>query len=77
MSGKAPNIWYDPEWDFLEVVWDRRPDPAYYTATEDERVMALVDDAGNIRGFQVQGLKTVMDKVFRLDVKPKTSLGRD
>jgi hypothetical protein len=66
---KAPNIWYDPEWDFLEVVWDRRPEPAHYTETEDERVMALVDDEGNIRGFQVQGLKTVMDQVFRLDVE--------
>jgi hypothetical protein len=71
MSKKAPHIWYDPEWDFLEVVWDRRPESAYYTETEDERVMALVDDDGNIRGFQVQGLKAVMDRVFKLDVMPK------
>ena len=71
MSKKAPHIWYDPEWDFLEVVWDRGPEPAYYTETEDERVMALVDDDGNIRGFQVQGLKAVMDRVFKLDVQPK------
>jgi hypothetical protein len=71
MNKKAPNIWYDPDWDFLEVAWDRRPEPAYYTETADERVMALVDDEGNIRGFQVQGLKAVMGKVFRLDVKPK------
>ena len=53
------------------MVWDRRPEPAYYTQTEDERVMALVDDEGNIRGFQVQGFKTVRDQVFRLDVEPR------
>ena len=71
MRKEVPNIWYDPEWDFLEVIWDRSAGPAYYTETENERVMALVDDQGNIRGFQVQGLKAVMDSVFRLDVKPK------
>ncbi len=71
MREKAPKIWYDPEWDFLEVVWDRRAEPAYYTETDDERVMALVDDQGNVRGFQVQGLKAMMNKLLDFVVIPK------
>jgi uncharacterized protein YuzE len=44
-------IWYDPEGDYLEVMFDQKP--GYFRETASDQVMEKVDEAGNILGFSV------------------------
>ena len=44
-------VWFDPEGDYLEVTFDQRP--GYFRETATDRVMAKVDDNGNILGFLI------------------------
>ncbi len=44
-------IWYDPEGDYLEVIFDQRP--GYFRETQSDQVMEKVDDEGNVLGFSV------------------------
>ena len=45
---KRVKIWYDPEGDYLEVIFDRKP--GYFRETENDQVMEKVDDEGNVLG---------------------------
>lgn len=51
MAEKRVKIWYDPEGDYLEVMFDQRP--GYFRETENDQVMEKVDEQGNILGFSV------------------------
>jgi len=51
MAGKIVKVWYDPEGDYLEVVFDQRE--GYFRETESDQVMQKVDRDGNILGFSV------------------------
>ena len=51
MATKTLKVWFDPEGDFLEVVFDQAP--GFFRPTEDDRVMEKVDQEGNILGFSV------------------------
>lgn len=65
------NLWYDAAGDYLDVSWGTGN--GYYTATADERVLALVDLQGNILGFKIDGVSAVREKPLRVDlsaVKP-------
>jgi hypothetical protein len=62
------NVWYDKEGDYLDVTWGRGN--TYYTATEDEHVMALVDMEGNIQGFKIDGLSTIRGTPLDVDLTP-------
>jgi hypothetical protein len=44
-------IWYDPEADYLEVIFDQKP--GYFRETGSDQVMEKVDDQGNLLGFSV------------------------
>ncbi len=44
-------IWYDPEGDYLEVIFEQKP--GYFRETESDQVMEKVDESGNILGFSV------------------------
>jgi uncharacterized protein YuzE len=44
-------IWYDPEGDFLEVIFDQKP--GYFRETLNDQVMEKVDEQGNILGFSI------------------------
>jgi uncharacterized protein YuzE len=48
---KRVKIWYDPEGDYLEVIFDEKP--GYFRATQNEQVMEKVDEQGNVLGFSV------------------------
>jgi len=50
-EGKRVRIWYDPEGDYLEVIFDQKP--GYFRETESDQVMEKVDDEGNVLGFSV------------------------
>ena len=54
---KQVSIWYDPEGDFLEVIWHRKP--GAFVESADGRADIKVDDDGNILGFQIQALTKI------------------
>ena len=51
MADKQVTIWFDPEGDFLEVIFENRL--GYFRETENDRVMEKVDEQGNVLGFSV------------------------
>jgi uncharacterized protein YuzE len=68
MAEKNVSIWYDPEADYLEVTFDKKP--GYFRETPNDAVMQKVDDAGNVIGFSVLGVST-----FRREEPLALSLG--
>ena len=60
MAERKVKIWYDPEGDFLEVIFDQRP--GYFRETDNDQVMEKVDEAGNILGFSVLHVSAMKDK---------------
>lgn len=62
------NVWYDEEGDYLDVTWGSGN--TYYTDTEDDRVLALVDTDGNIQGFKIAGLSTIKGAPLDVDLTP-------
>lgn len=51
MARKIVKLWYDPEGDYLEVIFEKRK--GYFRETSDDHVMEKVDDRGNILGFSI------------------------
>ena len=51
VAERKVRIWYDPEGDYLEVIFDQKP--GYFRETASDQVMEKVDDQGNILGFSV------------------------
>ena len=51
MAGKTVKMWFDPEADFLEVIFEQKP--GYFLATANDQVMEKVDEEGNVIGFSV------------------------
>lgn len=51
MAERKRRIWYDPEGDYLEVMFDQKP--GYFRETSSDHVMEKVDEAGNPLGFSV------------------------
>lgn len=51
MAEKRVKIWYDPEGDYLEVIFEQKP--GYFRETPNDHVMEKVDEAGNVLGFSI------------------------
>ena len=51
MGRKTVKVWYDPEGDYLEVIFDRKE--GFFRETKNEHVMEKVDGRGNVIGFSV------------------------
>jgi uncharacterized protein YuzE len=51
MADRKVKLWYDPEGDFLEVIFDQKP--GYFRETANDQVMEKVDAEGNVLGFSV------------------------
>lgn len=51
MARKVVKFWYDPEADYLEVLFERKA--GYFRETSNSQVMEKVDGRGNILGFSV------------------------
>ena len=60
MERKIVKVWYDPEGDFLEVIFDQKE--GYFRETQNDRVMEKVDQAGNILGFSVMNVSALGKK---------------
>jgi len=57
-------LWYDPEGDYLEVVFERKE--GYFRETKDDRVMEKVDAEGNVLGFSIQKVSSMKGKPFEV-----------
>lgn len=44
-------IWYDPEGDFLEVMFEKKE--GYFKETASDQIMEKVDLEGNVIGFSI------------------------
>ena len=51
MARKVVKLWYDPEGDYLEVLFERKA--GYFQETSSDHVMEKVDQKGNVIGFSV------------------------
>ena len=51
MARQRVRICYDPEADYLEVIFDQKP--GHFRETASHQVMKKVDDAGNMIGFSI------------------------
>lgn len=51
MARKIVKLWYDPEGDYLEVIFAKRK--GYFRETANDHVMEKVDEQGNILGFSI------------------------
>ena len=60
-------VWWDSESDFLSVTFDGKD--GYMVETEDDRVMAKVNEHGDIVGFHILGVSTVKNKPLEVDMK--------
>ena len=59
MGKRDVNVWWDAQSDFLSVTFDSKD--GYMVETTDDRVMAKVDEHGNITGLHILGLSTIED----------------
>lgn len=51
MATRNVRVWYDPEGDYLEVIFEQKP--GFFRETASDQVMEKVDDEGNVLGFSV------------------------
>lgn len=61
---KVVKLWYDPEGDYLEVIFEHKE--GYFRETGNDQVMEKVDTEGNVLGFSV--LKVSSLKRHPIDV---------
>jgi len=57
MDERRVSVWFDPEGDYLEVLFD--PREGYLRPTADDRVMEKVDVEGSVLGFSILGRSTI------------------
>jgi uncharacterized protein YuzE len=60
MAERKLKVWYDPEGDYLEVIFDQKP--GYFRETGNDQVMEKVDDQGNVLGFSVLHVSALKEK---------------
>jgi hypothetical protein len=60
MAERKVTIWFDPEGDYLEVIFDKKP--GYFRETPIDQVMEKVDEQGNILGFSVLKVSALRQK---------------
>jgi uncharacterized protein YuzE len=60
MAKRKLKVWYDPEGDYLEVIFDQRQ--GYFRETANDQVMQKVDDEGNVLGFSVLRVSALKEK---------------
>jgi uncharacterized protein YuzE len=62
-------VWFDPEGDFLEVLFSDKA--GFMKQTNNEAVMERVDEQGNVLGFTVMGVsRLTKEKPLIADLIP-------
>ena len=64
MARKIVKFWYDPEGDYLEVIFEHKE--GYFRETVNDHVMEKVDTEGNILGFSILKFSSVRTKPFEI-----------
>jgi uncharacterized protein YuzE len=59
-GGRAVKLWYDPEGDYMEVLFETKV--GYFRETEDDRIMEKVDTEGNVLGFSILKVSSLKGK---------------
>ena len=59
MAARKLKIWYDPEGDFLEVMFEQRP--GVFRETANPHVMEKVDENGKVLGFSIMRVSALRD----------------
>ena len=59
MEQRMIRLWYDPEGDYLEVIFEQKE--GYFRETASDQVMEKVDAEGNILGFSVLRVSSLKD----------------
>ena len=67
MATNVVKLWYDPEGDYLEVIFEQKE--GYFRETENDQVMEKVDQEGNILGFSVLNVSKLREKPFEVALK--------
>lgn len=67
MATKVVKLWYDPEGDYLEVIFEQKE--GYFRETENDQVMEKVDQEGNILGFSVLNVSKLREKPLEVALK--------
>jgi uncharacterized protein YuzE len=60
MAQRRLKVWYEPEGDYLEVIFDQKP--GYFRETASDQVMEKVDEDGNVLGFSVLRVSALKEK---------------
>jgi len=60
MAERKLRVWFDPDGDYLEVIFDQNP--GYFRETANDQVMKKIDDQGNILGFSILGVSALKEK---------------
>ena len=58
---KEINIWFDKEGDYLEVIFDDDA-VAIFRETDNDAVMEMVDESGNVVGFSVMAVSKLSNE---------------
>ena len=62
-------VWFDPEGDFLEVLFSDAP--GYMRTTAHESLMERVDEQGNVLGFSILGVSRFRkEHPFEAELQP-------
>lgn len=64
MDRRFVKLWYDPEGDYMEVIFEKKA--GYFQETENDRVMEKVDAEGNVIGFSIAEVSTLKGKPFEV-----------
>ena len=57
-------IWFDPEGDYLEAIFNKKP--GYFRETPNDQVMEKVDEQGNTLGFSVLKVSALRQKPLEI-----------
>ncbi|MBM4141793.1 MAG: DUF2283 domain-containing protein [Nitrospira sp.] len=59
-------VWYDPEGDYLEVMFETKE--GYFRETESDQIMEKVDMKGNIIGFSILKVSSIKGHPLELSL---------
>ena len=66
MAERKLKLWYDPEGDYLEVIFDQKP--GYFRETANDQVMQKVDEEGNVLGFSVLRVSALKERPLEVSL---------
>ena len=63
-------VWFDPEADFLEVIFEQKE--GYFRETASDQVMEKVDMEGKVVGFSIIKVSALKSQPFEIELASAT-----